>query len=36
MIIFGHTPQEWVRRAKLHKGFIAAVVIAFILGGIII
>jgi len=36
MILFGHTPREWVRRAGIHKKFILAVVIAFILGGIII
>lgn len=35
MIIFGHTPQEWVRRAKVHKGIVIAVVVAFILGAII-
>jgi len=35
MIIFGHTPQEWVRRAKIHKGTVIAVVVAFILGAII-
>jgi hypothetical protein len=35
MIIFGHTPQEWVRRAKLHKGVIIACVVSFILGAVI-
>ena len=36
MIIFGHTPREWKRRAKEHKWFIGALIISFVLGGIII
>ena len=36
MIIFGHTPREWKRRAKDHKWFIGALIISFVLGGIII
>ena len=36
MIIFGHTPREWKRRAKDHKWFIVAIVIYFALGGVIL
>ena len=31
MIIFGHTPREWKRRAKEHKWFIGALLVAFVL-----
>ena len=36
MIILGHTPREWKRRAKEHKWFIGVVIISFVLGGIIL
>ena len=36
MIVFGHTPREWVRRAGIHKKSILAVIIAFILGALIV
>jgi len=35
MIVFGHTPREWKRRAKEHKTCLAALVVSFILGAII-
>ena len=36
MIIFGHTPREWKRRVKENKWMIVALVVSFILGGLII
>jgi len=36
MIIFGHTPREWKRRAKESKWMMVALVVSFILGGLII
>ena len=36
MIIFGHAPREWKRRAKEHKWFLVALVISFALGGVIL
>ena len=36
MTIFGHTPREWKRRAKENKWMIVALVVSFILGGLII
>lgn len=35
MIVFGHTPREWKRRAKENKIYLAALVVSFILGAII-
>jgi|MDTB01.2.fsa_nt_gb hypothetical protein len=35
MIIFGHTPREWIRRTKNNKLCVAGFVVAFILGAII-
>ncbi len=35
MIIFGHTPREWKRRAMLHKTSIIVAVISFALGATI-
>jgi|TARA_R100001510_G_C7638304_1_gene196162 hypothetical protein len=35
MIIFGHTPREWKRRAKENKWMIVALVVFFALGAAI-
>ena len=35
MIIFGHTPREWKRRAKENKWMIVALVVFFALGATI-
>jgi hypothetical protein len=35
MIIFGHTPREWRRRALNNKALIVSHIVMFILGGII-
>ena len=35
MIVFGHTPREWKRRAKENKWFIASIFISFVLGAVI-
>lgn len=35
MIVFGHTPREWKRRALENKMKIISYVVVFILGGII-
>jgi hypothetical protein len=32
MLIFGHTPKEWKRRAMLHKTCIIVAVVSFVLG----
>jgi hypothetical protein len=36
MIVFGHTPREWLRRAKYRKMCIAACIVSFILGALIV
>ena len=35
MIVFGHTPREWKRRAMMHKASIIVAVISFVLGAVI-
>jgi hypothetical protein len=35
MIVFGHTPREWKRRALLHKWCISSCIISFVLGAVI-
>ncbi len=35
MIVFGHTPREWLRRARYHKKPIIACVVSFILGALV-
>ena len=35
MIIFGHTPREWKRRAKENKWYVVALVVFFALGAAI-
>mgnify|MGYP007073192798 CR=1 FL=1 len=35
MIVFGHTPREWKRRALQHKLCWAALVVSFVLGAVI-